>query len=215
MSTTGTFHPFPRLPWELRAMIWKFAVVSREVDVRVVTRRIQGKLRIQLLSGTPPPAIVQVCKESRDLGVYQKAFAEIPVNTFDFQRKYVWINWEYDTIRVMMTNLGHFRYESIQNSIQRLSIDRDRLYSGEIDDLQGFKNLKQLYISTHDSWNFRWVFRENPLSCGQKNILIDDAEDYITLNSFEWDKQFDERLEYSTAAGMVLVGDDFVGVDLW
>ncbi|EGO59839.1 hypothetical protein NEUTE1DRAFT_99984 [Neurospora tetrasperma FGSC 2508] len=149
MSTTETFHLFPYLPWELRAMIWEFTVAPR------------------------------------------MAFTEILSGTSDFQRKYVWINWEHDTIRAGMTELRHFRYESIQTSIQRLDIEILRLLPGEIKILQGFVKLKKLDIHG-EIWNFRWAFRLFPFACGQKNIILHDMLDFLTLDSFDWDELWDD-----------------------
>ncbi|KAK3338440.1 hypothetical protein B0H65DRAFT_478965 [Neurospora tetraspora] len=106
-----------------------------------------------------------------------------------------------------MTDLYHFRYESIQTSIQRLDIDRSRLHPGEIKDLQDFVKLKKLYIHG-DSYNFRWVFRKNPLPCGQKDIILHDTEDHITLNTFDWDEIWDDNLGYMAANG-------FDGDEMW
>ena len=70
-----TFHPFPRLPLELREQIWKDTVEPRTVDVRRVRK---GTERYgQLVSSTPIPAILQSCREARNLGLYRRIFFEV------------------------------------------------------------------------------------------------------------------------------------------
>jgi hypothetical protein len=54
---TATFHPFPRLPFELRAYIWELTVEPRIVEVRVVVKKIEGRPPVRYLrSPTPAPA---------------------------------------------------------------------------------------------------------------------------------------------------------------
>ncbi|KAL2148873.1 hypothetical protein VTH82DRAFT_1559 [Thermothelomyces myriococcoides] len=104
---TTTFHPFPRLPFELRARIWELTVEPRIVDVRVVyhdpspvkvtdpfawsDERMKKRLppRRHLRSSTPVPAQLQTCQEAREhlskrpYGGYCKAFSEIMTTPYD------------------------------------------------------------------------------------------------------------------------------------
>ncbi|KAK1778230.1 hypothetical protein QBC45DRAFT_414813 [Copromyces sp. CBS 386.78] len=72
-----TFHPFPRLPPELRLRIWELTVEPRTVDFRIAdTERTMGfrieaingtpNNVVQLRSSTPPPATLQACREARN-----------------------------------------------------------------------------------------------------------------------------------------------------
>jgi hypothetical protein len=65
----ATFHPFLRLPYELRTCVWKLTVEPRTVRVDVQD--------YFLASATPVPAVLQVCREARNYGLYQKAFSEL------------------------------------------------------------------------------------------------------------------------------------------
>jgi hypothetical protein len=69
---------FSRLPTELRLQIWEMTIEPRIVDVRMKESRSMPK-GVYLISKTPAPAILRVCRESRSigLGAYQKAFSEI------------------------------------------------------------------------------------------------------------------------------------------
>ncbi|KAK2047628.1 hypothetical protein LZ31DRAFT_551200 [Colletotrichum somersetense] len=110
-ATTATFHPFPRLPAELRARIWELTVEPRIVDVRVVWHRPspvsqegsepgaravadwtveRPPPRRHLRSCTPAPAQLQTCREAREhLATcpdaryrYEKAFSDIAATPY-------------------------------------------------------------------------------------------------------------------------------------
>jgi len=62
MDSEPQFHPFPRLPSELRIKIWKYTFPEpRVVPVRY-NRAVQ-----QYTSTSEPPALLHVCAESRSL----------------------------------------------------------------------------------------------------------------------------------------------------
>ncbi|KAK3290786.1 uncharacterized protein B0H64DRAFT_412140 [Chaetomium fimeti] len=107
-ATTATFHPFPRLPVELRARIWELTVEPRIVEVRVVYHDPSPvkvtdpdswtpewmKKRLppvrHLRSPTPVPAQLQTCRAAREHlsrhphdGGYQKAFSDIATTPYD------------------------------------------------------------------------------------------------------------------------------------
>jgi hypothetical protein len=71
----ATFHLFPQLPLELREQIWKDTVEPRTVDVRRIRKETQRYG--QLISSTPIPAILQSCREARNLGLYERVFCEV------------------------------------------------------------------------------------------------------------------------------------------
>lgn len=98
----ATFHPFPRLPLELRTMIWQMAVAPRDVKVSEQADHIQEggstfrSTRRYFKSPTPPPALLHACHESRSICTpfYTKAF------TYGAQPRYTWVNYALDTIVV-------------------------------------------------------------------------------------------------------------------
>jgi hypothetical protein len=61
-TSMATFHPFPRLPFKLRAWIWRLTVELRTIY-------LEG-----LLAWVPPPvpAALQVCREARNMNLYGK-----------------------------------------------------------------------------------------------------------------------------------------------
>ncbi len=106
-ATTATFHPFLRLPFELRACIWELTAEPRIVEVRVVHHDPSPvkvtdpdawtdawmKKRLppvrHLRSPTPAPAQLQACREAREhlsrhpYNGYQKAFSDIMTAPYD------------------------------------------------------------------------------------------------------------------------------------
>ena len=77
-----TFHPFPRLPLELREQIWKDTVEPRTVDVRRVrdkwSQPYLGRYG-RLVSSTPIPATLHSCREARNLGLYERVIFEVDI----------------------------------------------------------------------------------------------------------------------------------------
>lgn len=97
----ATFHPFPRLPFELRAQIWEATVEPRTVEVFI---RYKDEIP-RLVSTTPVPAPLQTCREARNLKLYRQEFSELllqdqPEYKGAVERRYVWLNLDIDTISI-------------------------------------------------------------------------------------------------------------------
>ncbi|EHK18972.1 uncharacterized protein TRIVIDRAFT_66993 [Trichoderma virens Gv29-8] len=108
-----TFHPFPRLPYELRARIWDLAAHPRHVRIRITNDSEANTFA----SPMPPPAIMHACRESRQCAPYQKAFfSTLPGESM---ARYVWVNFKED-----MICLTDYQYERLKHKdeIQRLRI---------------------------------------------------------------------------------------------
>ncbi|KAF2003792.1 hypothetical protein P154DRAFT_590260 [Amniculicola lignicola CBS 123094] len=104
---TATFHPFPRLPFELRAQIWEMTVEPRVVDVRVAYSNEIMEYGRRLVSSTSTPAILHVCREARDHGLYEKGFSEIASRGVGFQ--HVWVNFDIDIIDIGASKLYDYK----------------------------------------------------------------------------------------------------------
>lgn len=91
-KTMSTFHPFPRLPQELRAHIWSLAAHPRLVHLRWKTNFSEAVERGHVVTLTPCPPVMQVCRESRQHAPYRRAF------TIGAERRYFWANFETDII---------------------------------------------------------------------------------------------------------------------
>ncbi|KAG8411497.1 hypothetical protein J3458_015554 [Metarhizium acridum] len=71
----ATFHRFPRVPYEIRATIWRLTAVRREVQIKAKDkpRTVTDPQRpddedhreiAYLYSPTPVPAVLHTCRES-------------------------------------------------------------------------------------------------------------------------------------------------------
>ncbi|KAK1774702.1 hypothetical protein QBC45DRAFT_457873 [Copromyces sp. CBS 386.78] len=184
-----TFHPFPRLPAELRLQVWEQSrEYGREVDVRVESRAGPGgRSSVHLLSRTPTPAILHTCQESRYSRAYQQAFMDIPhpgrrgIN----ERSYVWVNWDCDTINVGKTNVVWFRFGRDCASIQCLRFERN-LLPLEIRDLQQYLSLKRVvFICKSGEYDWRPAFTDCPTSCTKKVTVVVGQDNVENLEGNE------------------------------
>ncbi|KAI0438660.1 hypothetical protein F4803DRAFT_534364 [Xylaria telfairii] len=85
----ATFHPFPRLPAELRQQIWSLAAGPRILHISVL--QTSPSAPTKYTSPIPPPAMMHACQESRQHAPYQKAF-------FSSRHVYIWVNFQHDMI---------------------------------------------------------------------------------------------------------------------
>ena len=124
------FHPFPRLPLELREYIWEFSIESRIVAIRPLDgprpdpyEYEQGSFvpqelfdvcedaRSALKSWYPerasPPRLLHVCAESRShlQRYYRKVFA------VRMSPQYSWVNFDVDTVCMSDADLKGFDAE--------------------------------------------------------------------------------------------------------
>ncbi|KAJ4418751.1 hypothetical protein N0V85_001306 [Neurospora sp. IMI 360204] len=153
-----TFHCFPYLPWELRARIWELSAEHRVVHVGTVEYgeplrdASVGKRQYKMVvSFTPMPAMLQVCRESRNLGVYRQCFSEVE-RIPDFVpkaswRRYVWLNLDLDIIDIGMQDLRDLKL--VAPSIKRLKLVRAEFVYEDANALGLFENLKEVYIMSY------------------------------------------------------------------
>jgi hypothetical protein len=116
------FHPFPRLPDELRQRIWELgAQQPREVAIRFAMdgTALWPTGTRYCYSPTKVPALLHACAESRSYlqgsSIYSKAFKE------GSQPRYTWVNFDVDTIRMVQGRLMTVFAEL--NSIRQLTIE--------------------------------------------------------------------------------------------
>ncbi|EXF79054.1 hypothetical protein CFIO01_06376 [Colletotrichum fioriniae PJ7] len=101
----ASFHIFSELPFELRIHIWHLAKEPRTLIVRTCDE--PSKYRRQPLESTliycrspnTVPAILQTCRESRNIGLYAKAFSG------GLNPRYVWVDFDLDTIQASFWDL--------------------------------------------------------------------------------------------------------------
>ncbi|KAH0525261.1 hypothetical protein TsFJ059_007652 [Trichoderma semiorbis] len=92
-----TFHPFPRLPFEIRSQIWALAVYPRLLHIRI-TPKPDTPGYFDYASMIPQAELMHVCRESRQLAPYRKAFfTTLPG---DCEARYIWVNFDEDMISI-------------------------------------------------------------------------------------------------------------------
>lgn len=172
----ATFHPFPRLPLELREQIWKGTVEPRTVEIRA---RKQPDRQTRLTSSTPVPAMLHSCREARNLGLYQQA--RFVVDTHQGREwRYVWLNWDVDTVDM---GTSEFRYyNSIASRIKRLRFSRENgdefFYNTEKRELMKFVNAEEIYVDCADGlWMWGGAYYEHAWPCGRDNVVFIDSFD--------------------------------------
>lgn len=190
----ATFHPFPRLPTELRLQIWEMTVEPRIVDVRVdheaYPYAVPSAPKRWLASTTPVPAVLHTCSEARNHGLYKRVFSELNANC-DEESRYVWANLDFDMIDIGETPVEC--YEAVAGRIQRLKMRRansdESFYHFESKDLHMFTNLKLVHVVCADGLRSWWnAGEEHGWPCGAENLYFIDPDDGTMMSSAELDE---------------------------
>ncbi|KAK8000461.1 hypothetical protein PG990_013061 [Apiospora arundinis] len=205
----ATFHPFPRLPAELRALVWQMTVEPRVVEINVSHKRNTLNNQVEpyrLVLSTPVPAELQTCHEARNLGLYQRHLSEFPVALLDppsqndtresvppeQQRRYIWLNWDIDTIYIGLEPICEF--SPIAHRIKRLRMERVWDTLDESHDLCSLVNVEEIHIVCVDGigeWGGLWQDRLWPC----ENVFFIDDADGQTMRAAEidtWHERFQE-----------------------
>ncbi|KAK8061894.1 hypothetical protein PG994_008260 [Apiospora phragmitis] len=185
----ATFHPFPRLPTELRALIWQMTVGPRIVDIQIPRARLRpGEIAPTsnvLASSTLVPAAMQTCREARHQGLYQREFSEVATALAKdaaeytgqpWQQQdvpYVWLNLDMDMVSIGHPPLKIFL--PMVPMIKRLRLARRRwgFYEIEGEDLAAFVNLEQMQIvCLDDLWEWELATKQISWPCGPDNACL-------------------------------------------
>ncbi|KAH7397468.1 hypothetical protein BKA66DRAFT_408755 [Pyrenochaeta sp. MPI-SDFR-AT-0127] len=173
----STFHPFPKLPLELRLAIWEMTVEPREVEVRIKAQQEWKPYRpyVHMVSSIVPPAL-HTCREARNHGLYQPISLHADAQHAD--HRYVWLNLDIDVINIGTSYLAHF--EPVAPAIKRLKLSREntdeRWSEYEKDLLLIFVNVKKIYVICIDGfWNWGDDDVYNyPWPCAYENLVFID-----------------------------------------
>jgi hypothetical protein len=218
-----TFHPFPRLPLELREQIWKDTVEPRTIDVRRVRRYPTWGLagvrtwgHTLTLSSTPVPAILQSCRESRNLGLHKRVFMPNEQDEdapHDTDQRYVWLDLDIDMVDI---GASDFRwYKSIALAIKRLKFERENgnesFYNTESNELGMFINVEEIHVVCADGfWMWGGGVYEHPWPCAEERLLFIDAFDGRVARGLELETIYREMLK---AARIEATGEAFLTDD--
>lgn len=193
------FHPFPRLPTELRIRIWEMTIQPRIVEICCIHSGYLPRL-VKTFSLTAPPATLHACQESRNhLGT---RYQQIPLDRHlsgapnESGQQYVWLNREMDTFDIGTSLLRCFR--SAAPLIETLQLKRDNTDEGwsrwESEELRHFLNLKAVYMvcmgGDFEDWH---AASEYPWTCGTENVFIVVGNQTMRLTEVEdkYDRLFE------------------------
>ena len=196
-----TFHPFIRLPAELRSEIWKLSIEPRIVDVEMRYNQLgeyyprSNNDTPYLVSRTPVPAVLQTCQEARNEGLYLQAFSEL-AGLGNSRRRYVWLALDIDVIDIGETPFNSF--EPVASVIQRLRFERSNseeyFYHSESRDLRIFVNVKEIQIVCADgiaAWH--GATEEHYFPCGSENVFLVGPEEGEMTKATELDDMLDQE----------------------
>lgn len=208
-----TFHLFPRLPFELRTRVWELTVEPRIVELRIVSKRTtlpesarsedgprESWVTVQrLLSPTPVPAVLQTCREARNMGLYQQAFSELSSS----EMRYVWLNLEIDMISIGTSGFAAFK--PVAHLIRRLRFERENgdesFYYFEARELHSFVNAKEIHVVCPEGIEAWYEARkDHHFPCGEENLFFIDLNDGRMMRSIELDEMCDRVLKEAWAA---------------
>ncbi|KAI1079782.1 hypothetical protein F5B20DRAFT_542403 [Whalleya microplaca] len=200
----STFHPFPRLPIELRVCIWALAVEPRVVEVRVVP---DNSLKVQkLISPTPVPAILQTCQEARNLGLYRQAFSEVTDTKVNAaagaESRYAWLNLDIDMVSIGKTSFEAFAPVAL--AIKRLRFERENsneyFYHREVRELQDWVNTEEIHVVCEDGMEaWHGASYEHFWPCALENLWFFDPDDGRMMESSEMERELDKGLKKAWA----------------
>lgn len=200
---------FASLPYEIRSYIWSLAVEPRHItNVREKKRtekfrkkhRMRRKDVLYETTSAPPPAVMHVCRESRQNAPYQKAF------TVGTEPRWTWVNFELDIFCV--TSI--WRLEDIvshRSEVQRLQIrteddlnwyDAATIYGG-LKILLEFVSLKDVRIVLEPG-DLMWadVFTEwGMVGCPKETVTFLDEGSGIVFTGEQLNMVGDWRMFFS------------------
>lgn len=184
---------FASLPYELRSHIWSLAVEPRRIT-EVHREKSNGNFRIKQrrrgmdilyeATSTPPPAVMQVCREARQHAPYQRCF------TVGTEARWTWVNFEVDIFCVTSV-YSIADIVSHRSDIQRLQIRTDddddwseaTAHFGVLRVLNDFTSLREVKIILEPG-DLRWgevVAGQNFGHCPSENVALVDEGSGLVL----------------------------------
>ncbi|KAL2060448.1 hypothetical protein VTL71DRAFT_9479 [Oculimacula yallundae] len=154
----GTFHLFPSLPAELRGRIWKLAAnFPRTVTIKYYP--LGNKRDERFTSPGPVAALMQTCRESRAWAGYTQSFTApifaTPVFDLADSKRYIWINFDNDTIQISDHALTKVKTSDI-SFIRHVIVEvqnRQAFVEITIDTLRKLRALESLRLLCHENFH--------------------------------------------------------------
>ncbi|CAM1508947.1 Fc.00g026860.m01.CDS01 [Cosmosporella sp. VM-42] len=207
-----TFHHFSRLAPELRAQIWGLAAAPRIVHIRIT----ETSRNYSYVSLNPPPAIMHVCKESRQHAPYQKAFFTTFPGKPESEVSYIWVNFQEDMVCIADEKVE--RLAPHEADIQRLRFTVPTGYFGDIfydywfhhsnEVLEEFTALRELHLAIVDHVLIWGTTVSGPGygGCPRENVRFLDVKTGLLLTGPQLEMAYNWA---DQDGGRVLYMDDF------
>lgn len=186
----ATFHPFPNLPVEIRAAIWSMTVRKRTLDVHSKQKHGDWGGCRYAISSTPLPAILHACHESRNMGLYRRAF------TLGYEPRYLWVNFEKDLVSIRNDGLSFCFGEAVHIRRLRFESSADEMFIRfGVNGLRQFSNLEELHVVCKtglDKWT--WYWEDVYWQCPRENVRFIDKESGKTIDIYKLEEMEAEFL---------------------
>ena len=195
------FHPFPRLPTELRLKIWSLALAStrRTVEVTCAKGIQPGNTRYvkSFASTTQVPTLMRVNREARyeALSIYKPYFKTKHRPTG------IYVAFDRDTI-VFPEGVISYLQENELQGIQSMVLEmRDYAYFGHfnMDILRGMRELSKLELRVAKGGESRWDGGDF------MSILVNDFRDAEEMHP-EWQMPYIKIVSKHTGAATTFYG---------
>lgn len=201
------FHPFMRLPPELRHQIWEMSIGPREV-VFGRLKETNDRYRKLPFCAAPPPPLLTACAESRAhmqrfyTKTYIRPLPGAPSHGGDNVPEYCWVNFAADTVRLTHRQVPHFSHLA---AVRKLVVET--FY--ELASRDRFRHpglaLEQLTILDLDEsrgaiWWFPWIDFMEGLYYGCDAVAFDttvlhgDAEPLTRENWLQVDRAWRKEM---------------------
>ncbi|KAI0554589.1 hypothetical protein F4679DRAFT_303192 [Xylaria curta] len=214
-----TFHSFTNLPAELRVQIWVMTADPRILQVCANNKTsdpFPNSTNIDYTSPIPPPAVLQVCRESRLNAPYQKAFFTSTAVPGGTETKYIWVNFQQDMIcladhRVERLAPHHANIERLRFTVPTGDLgDRfyDYFYHNSREMLCSLSALRELHIAVEE-YILIWgttVECARYGECPRENVKFLDLKTGLLLTGPQLEMMYKWNLE---DGGKVWDVDDF------
>ncbi|PTB69950.1 hypothetical protein BBK36DRAFT_1110294 [Trichoderma citrinoviride] len=216
------FHPFPRLPTELRLRIWALAATPRLVHISVRQTELDRWKRIALNDFSlpmPSPAVMHVCRKSRLCAPYQKAFFTIVPG--EPEHRYVWVDFERDMVWLANSQLE--RLEPYETKIRRLRFTVEPGARGDLmfeafggcshEFMAPFTVLRELHVAISDcfcAWGSTWA-GSGYGKCPRENVRFLDLTTGLLLTG----PQLEMACEWEWQKGGRVIDMDDFDYELW
>ncbi|PTB40027.1 hypothetical protein M441DRAFT_58868 [Trichoderma asperellum CBS 433.97] len=218
-----TFQSFSRLPFEIRSQIWALAAYPRLVHIRTEPKpgrfeghRFAGSDRY-FASMIPQAELMHVCRESRQLAPYQKAFfTTLPG---DSETRYIWVNFNEDMICLEHHHLSALNPHAADIQRLRFTVPTGREFEHWGEPFTRFTSswfteftaLRELHLAISYYMNFWGATSGSYGICPIANVRFVDIHTGLMLTK----AQIDLAEEWLSQKGWLVQNMDDIDEELW